>query len=55
MEAMVISMDKDSKKIALSLKAAKESGEKGGNYSKQEVKTATLADKLKDFNVSEEE
>lgn len=48
-KAMVISVDKESKKIALSLKAAANSG--SSEYSPDEVKTATMADKLKGFSV----
>ena len=50
-KAMVISLDKEAKKIALSMKAAKNSQEKGSGYSQEEVKSSTLADKLKDFSV----
>ncbi len=50
-KAMVISLDKDSKKIALSIKAAKNAIERGVSYTQDEVKPSTLADKLKDFNV----
>jgi len=51
--AMVISLDKESKKIALSIKAAANSGEGKGSYSQGEVKSSTLADKLKGFSVDE--
>lgn len=51
--AMVISLDKESKKIALSIKAAANAGENGGSYSEGEVKSSTLADKLKGFSVDE--
>ena len=50
-KAMVISLDKESKKIALSLKAAVNAEGKGTSYSDDVVKTSTLADKLKGFNV----
>ncbi len=49
-KAMVISLDKDSKKIALSIKAAKNAEERGTAYTQEEVRPSTLADKLKDFN-----
>ncbi len=52
-KSVVISIDKDSKKIALSLKAAA-----GGDYkavAHEEVKTATLGDKFKGLTVSTEE
>lgn len=51
--AMVISLDKESKKIALSIKAAANAGENGDSYSEGEVKSSTLADKLKGFSVDE--
>jgi small subunit ribosomal protein S1 len=51
--AMVISLDKESKKIALSIKAAANAGEGKGSYSQNEVKSSTLADKLKGFSVDE--
>jgi small subunit ribosomal protein S1 len=54
-KAMVISVDKDAKKIALSIKAANNAMENGGGYSKQVARTATLAEKLKGFNVPNEE
>ena len=50
-KSMVISVDKESKKIALSIKAAKHSEETGGAYKPDEIKSTTLADKLKDFSV----
>lgn len=52
-KAMVISVDKDAKKIALSMKAVDKADERAALSSvKQEhVKAATLADKLKDYNV----
>ncbi len=51
-KAMVISIDKEAKKIALSMKAALSTSASG--YSKEEVvKSATLADKLKGFSVDE--
>jgi small subunit ribosomal protein S1 len=49
-KAMVISLDKDAKKIALSMKAAANAAE-GGSMQTEVVKTATLADKLKGFNL----
>jgi small subunit ribosomal protein S1 len=54
-KAMVISVDKDAKKIALSIKAANNAMENGGGYSKQVARTATLAEKLKGFNIPNEE
>jgi small subunit ribosomal protein S1 len=54
-KAMVISVDKDAKKIALSIKAATNAIENGGGYQKQVARTATLAEKLKGFNVTGEE
>ncbi len=48
-KAMVISLDKDAKKIALSIKSAV-NAENDGSFS-QPVQTATLADKLKGFNL----
>lgn len=51
--AMVISLDKESKKIALSIKSAANAGENGGSYSEGDVKSSTLADKLKGFSVDE--
>ncbi len=54
-KAMVISVDKDAKKIALSKKAALHAEQTSGEgYSSQVVQTATLADKLKGFKVSDE-
>jgi len=44
-KAMVISVDKEAKKIALSMKAAAH----GGDYKQERVKSATLADKFKDI------
>ncbi|MCR9203327.1 MAG: 30S ribosomal protein S1 [Halobacteriovoraceae bacterium] len=53
-KAMVISIDKEAKKIALSMKSAANADASG--YSKQaEVKSATLADKLSGFKVDDEE
>lgn len=53
-KAMVISIDKEAKKIALSMKSAANADASG--YSKQaEVKSATLADKLSGFKVDGEE
>ena len=52
-KAMVISLDKDSKKIALSMKAAANAAE-NGTFTTEPVKTATLADKLKGFNLGGE-
>ncbi|MBL7664903.1 MAG: 30S ribosomal protein S1 [Bacteriovoracaceae bacterium] len=48
-KSVVISIDKDAKKIALSMKATA-----GGDYkfTKDDVKSATLADKFKGINVS---
>ncbi|MEC7275556.1 MAG: 30S ribosomal protein S1 [Bdellovibrionota bacterium] len=51
-KAMVISIDKDAKKIALSMKAAT-NAEASGYAGKDEVKSATLADKLAGFKVDE--
>ena len=51
-KGMVISLDKDAKKIALSMKAAKQAIESGGEgYQAETVKAATLGDKFKDFKV----
>jgi small subunit ribosomal protein S1 len=51
-KAMVISIDKDAKKIALSMKSAVNS--EANAYGKQaDVKSATLADKLAGFKVDE--
>ncbi len=49
-KAMVISIDKDAKKIALSIKAAS-SAANSGSFNQEPIKTATLADKLKGFSV----
>ena len=49
-KAMVISIDKDAKKIALSMKSAV-NAEATESYKREEMKTSTLADKLKDFKV----
>lgn len=49
-KAMVISLDKDAKKIALSIKAALNAGDRGVNY-QEDVKSSTMADKLKGFKV----
>ncbi len=48
-KAMVISLDKDAKKIALSIKSAANASNDGSFN--QPVQTATLADKLKGFNL----
>jgi small subunit ribosomal protein S1 len=53
-KAMVISIDKDAKKIALSIKSAA-NAEANGSYSASTVKAATLADKFKGFSVKDEE
>jgi small subunit ribosomal protein S1 len=45
-KAMVISVDKDAKKISLSMKAAKNAAERGG-VQVEATKSATLADKFK--------
>ncbi|GAB4013643.1 MAG: 30S ribosomal protein S1 [Bdellovibrio sp.] len=50
-KSMVISIDKDAKKIALSMKAAKHAEESGGSYTPDQTKSATLGDKLKGFKV----
>lgn len=47
-KAMVISVDKDSKKIALSIKSALN---KDATVTSEKVQSSTLADKLKDFKV----
>lgn len=47
-KAMVISLDKEAKKIALSIKAAHN---KDASVSTESVQSATLADKLKDFKI----
>lgn len=54
-KAMVISVDKEAKKIALSIKAVGKAEEQGhvDSYRPEEVKTATLADKLKGFKTEE--
>lgn len=52
-KSMVISIDKDAKKIALSIKAAANS-ENASSYKREAIKTATLADKFKGFKVDEE-
>jgi small subunit ribosomal protein S1 len=52
-KAMVISVDKDAKKIALSIKAAANAEATGGSYKNETVQSATLADKLKGFKVDE--
>ena len=53
-KAMVISIDKDAKKIALSMKSAINS--EANAFGKQaDVKSATLADKLAGFKVDETE
>jgi small subunit ribosomal protein S1 len=49
-KAVVISIDKAAKKIALSIKSA-DSGEFKANYKPEEVGAATLASKLKGFKV----
>lgn len=55
-KAMVISIDKDSKKIALSLKAVAKGEEMStANYTPEEAKTSTFADKLKGFNVDKKD
>lgn len=51
-KAMIISIDKDAKKIALSMKAAV-NAENQGSYSNETVKSATLADKFKDVKVDD--
>ncbi len=51
-KAMVISIDKDAKKIALSIKAAV-NAENNGSFQPETVKAATLGDKLKGFKVDE--
>ncbi len=52
-KAMVISLDKEAKKIALSMKSAA-NADMGGAAS-SEVKTATLGDKLKGFTLGQDE
>ena len=56
-KAMVISLDKDAKKIALSMKAVGNAEEQAliSEYRPSVVRSATLADKLKGFNVGEDE
>ncbi len=49
-KAMVISVDKEAKKIALSIKAAVNAGERGVSY-QEDVRSSTMADKLKGFKV----
>jgi len=50
--AMVISLDKESKKIALSIKAAANAGDSSmDGFNGDSVQSATLGDKLKDFKV----
>ena len=48
---MVISIDKDNKKIALSIKSVGQAEERGqtDSYKAETFKTATLADKFKGF------
>lgn len=55
-KAMVISLDKDSKKIALSIKAVgrQEDQENMKSFRQDEVRTATLGDKLKGLNLNKE-
>lgn len=51
-KAMVISLDKDAKKIALSIKAAANADDRAMlNSSQENASSTTLADKLKGFNV----
>ncbi len=50
-KAMVISIDKQAKKIALSIKAVNQKGDVS-QYGRNEVKTATLADKFKGLNIN---
>jgi len=51
-KTMVISLDKEAKKIALSIKAAKEADAQSSlHQTKHEAPTSTMADKLKDFKV----
>jgi small subunit ribosomal protein S1 len=53
-KAMVISVDKETKKIALSIKAAANAvNNSTDGYSAEVVQSATLADKLKGFKVEE--
>lgn len=49
-KAMVLSIDKEAKKIALSIKSIDQENFK--TYKQDQVKTATLADKFKDFESS---
>ena len=49
-KAMVISLDKDAKKIALSIKSAVDAQNRGGGHA-EVTQSATLADKLKGFSV----
>lgn len=49
-KAMVISVDKEAKKIALSIKAAVNAAERGSSY-QEDVRSATMASKLKNFKV----
>ncbi len=51
--AMVISVDKESKKIALSMKAVDHAADQANikSYQKEEARTTTMADKLKDFSL----
>ncbi|MBT7611195.1 MAG: 30S ribosomal protein S1 [Bacteriovoracaceae bacterium] len=51
-KTMVISVDKEAKKIALSIKAAANAGD-GSTYTPEAVESSTLADKLKGFKVEE--
>ncbi len=52
-KSMVISVDKDAKKIALSIKSVGKAEDTAAlnKFGKDEVKSATLGDKLKDFKV----
>ncbi|MFZ8932624.1 MAG: S1 RNA-binding domain-containing protein, partial [Bacteriovoracaceae bacterium] len=51
-KAMVISVDKDTKKIALSIKSATNiEAQNVASYVKQMPTTTTMADKLKDFKI----
>ncbi len=55
-KAMVISVDKEAKKIALSIKNAVRSAESGGaGYVPEAIESSTLADKLKGFKVGAED
>ena len=50
--AMIISVDKEAKKIALSIKSALHAGDRDlGGYKNDEVRSSTLADKLKGIKV----